>query len=94
MLQNLRWVGRLEGVSFLLLLLIAMPVKYLLGRPEAVRVVGMLHGVLFIALVALLTYAARKWQWPKKQLWLGYASAFLPLGTFWFEKRFLPKEAA
>ncbi|HTO03360.1 MAG TPA: DUF3817 domain-containing protein, partial [Opitutus sp.] len=46
-LSRLRFIGWWEGVSFLVLLGIAMPLKYLAGEPAAVRVVGMAHGILF-----------------------------------------------
>ncbi|MFN9297548.1 MAG: DUF3817 domain-containing protein, partial [Acidobacteriota bacterium] len=47
MLAYLRWAGWAEGISFLVLLLVAMPMKYLIGEPMAVRVIGSLHGALF-----------------------------------------------
>lgn len=50
-LQIFRWLSRIEGLSYLLLLLIAMPLKYLLGLPLAVRIVGGVHGALFILLL-------------------------------------------
>lgn len=59
----LRLVGLLEGVSFLVLLGIAMPLKHFAGRPEAVRVVGMAHGVLFILFVVLVLIVARQRRW-------------------------------
>jgi integral membrane protein len=51
-IRRLRFVGFVEGVSYLVLLFIAMPLKYWAGMPLAVRVVGMLHGVLFILFFA------------------------------------------
>ncbi|MBP8064293.1 MAG: DUF3817 domain-containing protein, partial [Acinetobacter sp.] len=53
-IKTLRFVGLLEGLSFLLLLFIAMPVKYMLGNPILVKYVGMGHGVLFVAFLAVL----------------------------------------
>ena len=86
---RLRVAGCLEGVSFLILLGIAMPLKYLAGRPEAVRVVGMAHGILFMAYVALVLVARREQRWPARTTaWL-LAAAFLPFGPFVADARLL-----
>ena len=47
--ERLRITAILEGWSLIILLAIAMPLKYFAGRPEAVSIIGMLHGLLFIA---------------------------------------------
>lgn len=88
----LLWLGRLEGSSFLILLLIAMPLKYLAGQPEAVRVVGMAHGILFLLYLLAANYAATALSWSKKVWFLAYVAAVLPLGTFIFERRYLHKQ--
>ncbi len=93
-LQILRWVGRLEGSSFLILLCIAMPLKYLAGYPEAVRVVGMAHGILFLFYLLAANYAATTHAWPKKIWFYSYLASVLPLGTFVFERRFLTEKPA
>ena len=86
---RLRVAGFLEGMSFLVLLGIAMPLKYLAGWPEAVRVVGLAHGVLFILYVALVFAAKREQRWPlRTTVWL-LAAAFLPCGPFVAEARWL-----
>ncbi|RYZ34498.1 MAG: DUF3817 domain-containing protein, partial [Myxococcaceae bacterium] len=51
-LRQLRLIAFLEGLSFLGLLFVAMPVKYLLGQPLAVRVAGSVHGLLFLLFVS------------------------------------------
>ena len=86
-------LGRLEGVSFLLLLGVAMPLKYHWGLPMAVRVVGMVHGFLFIAYVAKLGSVAQEFRWSRKQTLLGFFAAVVPMGTFYFES-LLRKQAA
>jgi integral membrane protein len=62
-LARLRAIGLVEGVSFLVLLLIAMPLKYLAGQPLAVKYVGWAHGVLFVLylLAVLETWISRRW---------------------------------
>lgn len=84
-LRDLRYVGLAEGVSFLVLLLIAMPLKYGLGMPTPVRVVGMIHGVLFITFViaALRTKLARGW--PLGRLAFALLMSVAPGGTFWLD---------
>jgi integral membrane protein len=86
-LGRLRAVGILEGISFLVLLGIAMPLKYLAGQPEAVRVVGMAHGVLFVLYVLLVLQVsiAQSWSWRKALLAL--VVSVVPFGTFWADKK-------
>lgn len=83
----LRLVGRIEAISFLVLLGIAMPLKYAAGRPEFVKWTGWAHGVLFIGYAWLVFMAWRKHRWPlSRPILLGLA-ALLPFGPFWIEKR-------
>ena len=85
--KGLLWVGRCEAVSYLLLLGVAMPLKYLYGQPAAVKWVGWAHGVLFT--IYMLQVAGTWWQrqWPlARPLLLGLA-AMLPFGPFWIEKK-------
>jgi len=89
-LNAFRWLGRLEGSSFLILVLIAMPLKYIFGHPEAVRFVGMAHGCLFLVYILAANYIAMQLNWTKKVWFLSYVAAVLPLGTFIFAKRHLP----
>ncbi|TGD83202.1 DUF3817 domain-containing protein [Hymenobacter wooponensis] len=86
-LGRLRVVGFLEGVSFLVLLGIAMPLKYLAGQPAAVRMVGMGHGVLFVLYVLLVIQVGieRSWSWRKALLAL--VVSVVPFGTFWADKK-------
>jgi integral membrane protein len=85
-LGRLRLVGLLEGVSFLVLLGVAMPLKYLAGWPDGVRVIGAAHGVLFVLFAALLAREALARRWPLGRLALGLASAVLPGGPFLFDR--------
>ncbi|MBA4304464.1 MAG: hypothetical protein C0424_09600 [Sphingobacteriaceae bacterium] len=84
-----KWIARLEGTSYLLLLFIAMPLKYLAGIPQWVLYVGWAHGALFVAygLALLWVWTHEKWRFGKAFL-AGLASLF-PAGTFWFEKKYL-----
>lgn len=86
LLGRLRIVGFLEGLSFLLLLGVAMPLKYLVGMPQLVRVLGMAHGLLFVGYVALVIVASLKFTWSFQKTLVALALALLPFGTFWGDK--------
>lgn len=81
------WAGIAEGTSFLILLGIAMPLKYLAGDPRAVRWVGSAHGLFFVVYVLLALIAARNHRWPATQIALALLASILPFGPFWFDAR-------
>lgn len=88
-LGRLRVLGFLEGVSFVLLLAVAMPLKYLANSPGAVSVVGMAHGILFVLYLLAAVHAAVEYDWPWRRVaWLALA-ACLPLGPFVADVRLL-----
>lgn len=76
-----------EGVSFLLLLGIAMPMKYALGYAIAVKIAGWIHGVLFISLCLALFRVWRTAKWPISRCAMVFAAALLPLGPFILDRR-------
>ena len=81
-IQTLRVLGNIEGVSYLLLLGIAMPMKYIYGMPMAVQFVGMAHGILFIAYCLLLALQMKANKW---NLLFGlylFVATLIPFGTF------------
>ena len=86
LLRQLRLVAFLEGLSFVILLFIAMPLKHFAGLPMAVRVAGMVHGLLFIAFVITLFRAATEHDWVFKRWVLAFVSSLLPFGTFVFDR--------
>ena len=86
-LGRLRLVAFLEGISFLVLLLIAMPLKYLAGQPQAVKQVGMAHGLLFVLYLFLLLQQGLERRWSVGKLGLGFLASLVPLGTFWADKK-------
>lgn len=79
-IHQLRVVGLIEGASFLVLLLVAMPLKYLAGMPIAVRYVGMVHGLLFVLYVAAGVWTGISLRWPLRRTLLVLAAAVLPAG--------------
>lgn len=86
-IRRLRWLTLIEGVSFLLLLGVAMPLKYLAGKPAAVMVVGWAHGVLFTLVLAALLHVWIVARWPMGRVVLVFVSALVPFGPFLIDRR-------
>ena len=86
-IQTLRVVGLLEGLSFLLLLFIAMPMKYMFDNPVLVKYVGMGHGVLFILFLIVLFAVCEKQKWSITIFLMGLAASILPFGPFIFDRK-------
>jgi integral membrane protein len=79
---RLRAIGLIEGTSFLVLLGVAMPLKYLAGLPQAVTAVGWLHGLLFITFCIALTQAHQEAKWSVWRTGGVLIAALLPFGPF------------
>ncbi len=86
-LGRLRIVAFLEGISFLVLLGIAMPLKYMAANPEPVRIVGMAHGILFIAYIVLLVQTKFTYNWTLTRSFLAFVASLVPFGTFYADKK-------
>jgi integral membrane protein len=84
---RLRAVALAEGVSFLVLLGIAMPLKHLADMPLAVRIAGWIHGVLFIAVCFILSRTASELAWSRRQVITVVVAALLPFGPFVIDRR-------
>jgi integral membrane protein len=85
--HRLRLLALTEGGSFLLLLGIAMPLKYLAGLPAAVKIVGWAHGLLFVALCLLLLKVTLEERWPIGRAAMVFIAALLPFGPFVIDRR-------
>jgi len=83
----LRAVGILEGLSFLVLLGIAMPLKYLAHLPQAVAVVGGIHGVLFVIYVMMALFVTVVFKLPFWRFGQAVVASLVPAGTFWFDRK-------
>jgi integral membrane protein len=87
-----RKIAFAEGISFLVLLFIAMPLKYLAHIDKAVKIVGSLHGFLFVAFVLLAAIVLLKY---KKSIWWfakAIIASFIPFGTFYMDKEWKGEE--
>ena len=85
----LRWAALFEGTSLLLLLFVAMPLKYYAGIPEAVQIIGPIHGFLFLAFIALLFLHAAKRELGLVKTLVGFFASLIPFGTFIFKAKAL-----
>lgn len=82
----LRYAALLEGVSWITLLFFAMPMKYMAGDPSYVKVVGMAHGLLFIALMVYIALTWSEKQIDKREAIRIFVASFIPFGTFFTDK--------
>jgi integral membrane protein len=92
-LKNFKIIAIAEGISFLVLLLIAMPLKYMMQIPEPLKYVGWAHGVLFVlyGILLLQVFIVLKWSFIKTLV--AFLVSFIPFGTFWLDAR-INKELA
>lgn len=88
-LGRLRVVAFAEGVSFLILLFVAMPLKYVWGQPMAVRQFGSVHGLLFILYVLLVVMCHAEYSWPRRKSLLLLLISLVPFGNFYADKHYL-----
>ncbi|MDC1162252.1 DUF3817 domain-containing protein [Tenacibaculum sp.] len=79
-------VSFLEGFSYILLLFIAVPIKYLSNNPEYVKMLGMPHGVLFVAYIILAIMLKYELNWSGKTFGIVCVLSILPFGTFFVGK--------
>lgn len=93
-LRNLRIMGVVEGISFLVLLFIAMPLKYFADMPAMVKYVGWVHGVLFVGFVLLLAIVQFTFRWSFIKLSLAFISSLIPFGTFILDRSLKAEEKA
>lgn len=88
-LRRFRLVAILEGISFLVLLGIAMPLKYYAGMPLAVKYTGWAHGLLFISYIVLAVPLFTRLKWPMERVYGVGIASLLPFGTFVLERKWL-----
>lgn len=89
MLKTFRIVSILEGVSYLLLLFIATPIKYIVGNEAFVKMLGMPHGLLFLVYIVLAIMLRSELKWDSKTFITVLAASIIPFGTFYVDKKYL-----
>lgn len=83
--SRFRLISFIEGISFLVLIFIAMPLKYLAGIPLAVKIVGMTHGILFILFIIALFMVSKRYKWKVLTFQL-FVYSLIPFGFILIEK--------
>jgi integral membrane protein len=91
-LGRLRIISYAEAASFLVLLCIAMPLKYIAGKPEAVRFTGMIHGLLFVLYIFNVIQATIEYGWSMKTMLLGILASVIPFGPFFADAKLFRAE--
>ena len=86
MINIFKIISLLEGVSYILLLFIAVPIKYLQGNPEYVKLLGMPHGLLFVLYIVLAIMLKQEFKWSTKTFGMVCLLSILPFGTFFVGK--------
>tara|TARA_Y100001954_G_scaffold46650_1_gene48887 strand:- start:1563 stop:1838 length:276 start_codon:yes stop_codon:yes gene_type:complete len=87
--KSFRVVAFLEGVSYILLLFIAVPIKYWLGDEQWVKLLGMPHGVLFVGYILMAILLKGDQNWNSTEFIIILICSILPFGTFYVDKKFL-----
>ena len=91
MINIYRLTAFLEGVSYILLLFIAVPIKYLLNEALYVKILGMPHGILFILYILFSIIAKIKYNWNFRKFLVISIASLVPFGTFYIDKKYLKK---
>ncbi|MBT3570774.1 MAG: DUF3817 domain-containing protein [Flavobacteriales bacterium] len=86
-----RLVALLEGVSYILLLFIAVPIKYWSGDEQWVKLLGMPHGILFVSYLIFAFLIKKNENWGMNDLGIVLLASILPFGTFYIDSKYLKK---
>ena len=89
MIKIFRFVALLEGVSYILLLFIAVPIKYLLNDPTYVKLLGMPHGILFVGYIIFSVIGKNNLKWSYLEFFIVLAASLIPFGTFYVDRKYL-----
>ncbi len=91
-LKRFRLINKVEGYSYLLLLFVAMPLKYIFGYAVATKIFGTIHGILFILFIYRLAKAALSVPFTKKETLIFFIASLVPFGSFYTDKLCVVKE--
>lgn len=86
-LNRFRLISYIEGLSYLILLFIAMPIKYIGENPIPVKIVGMTHGILFVLFMIFLFESLKRYNWENKFSLSLFIYSIIPFGSFIIEKK-------
>jgi len=88
-ISTFRIVSFLEGMSYILLLFVAVPIKYMAGDSTYVKALGMPHGILFLMYILMALFIRSRMKWGLKSTLLVLIASLLPFGTFYVNKKYL-----
>ena len=91
MKNTFRIIAFLEGMSYILLLFIAVPLKYWGGDEQYVKLLGMPHGLLFVGYIILAFLMRKEERWNNTELFIVLICSVLPFGTFYVDRKYLKK---
>jgi integral membrane protein len=91
-IKRLKFVALLEGISFLVLLFIAMPLKYFAEEPWLNKQVGLAHGVLFVLYVILVIEVKIALEWSMRKTFIALGASIVPFGTFYINEKWMKRK--
>ena len=91
MINLFRITALLEGLSYILLLFIAVPIKYLFNDPSYVKLLGMPHGILFMLYILFAFLLRKQEQWSFINFGIILFASLIPFGTFYIDRKYLLK---
>lgn len=89
MIKTFRIISFLEGISYLLLLFVAVPIKYFGENETYVKMLGMPHGLLFLGYIILAIMLKYELEWKSKTFWTILVASVIPFGIFYIDKKYL-----
>jgi integral membrane protein len=89
MITIFKRLAQAEGISYLLILFVTMPLKYIGGLGAPNQYIGMAHGFLFLSYVVLAIVVGLQLKWSFKTLLIVLVMSVIPFGTFWMERKYL-----
>ncbi|RZS93914.1 DUF3817 domain-containing protein [Aquimarina brevivitae] len=92
MISSFRIISYLEGISYLLILFVTMPLKYLFEEPQPNKVIGMAHGILFLLYIVFTFLVKADKKWNAKVTTIVLLCSIIPFGTFWMDKKYLKRD--
>ncbi len=89
MIKTFKIISFLEGLSYILLLFVGVPLKYMVGNDILVKSLGMPHGLLFIAYIIMAMLIREDMKWGTKTTFIVLIASILPFGTFYINRKYL-----